>query len=330
MGYEQAYATIESFHNLCCPADFIITDQCIKTARVEVGEGKLVFIDADGKNNVDVPLAGLKAVTGTRGLGVAIVRIGTSRDLMMDLDAGGASRLAAALTQFPELAEAEWSAAAILPIIARAYRSLPVKPVPGEDVRELTVQAKDAIENKRFADAVVLYNRAMVIAPWWPAGHHNRAFIFAELGQFHYAALDMEAYLELVPDAPDARAMRDQVYVWRGRDSRVAPEPNPQWFTAPAEPGKPRLGAQVAVVPPIVAVAGHLPNTDGALVVSVLARSPAAVAGLHSGDIVIAVAGHPVMAPADMLRAVQTSITGTAVPVTIIRDGRQQTVSVRL
>ncbi len=103
--------------------------------------------------------------------------------------------------------------------VAKAYRDAAVKPVPGEDVRRFEVQAIDAVKQKRFADAANLYGQALAIAPWWPAGHHDHALILAELGQFHDAITEMQDYLALVPNARDARAMQDQIYVWQGREA---------------------------------------------------------------------------------------------------------------
>ncbi len=102
---------------------------------------------------------------------------------------------------------------------AKAYREAAVKPVPGEDVRRFEVQAIDAVKQKRFTDAVNLYGQALAIAPWWPAGHHDRALILAELGRNGEAMAEMQDYLALVPNAPDARAMQDKIYVWQGREA---------------------------------------------------------------------------------------------------------------
>ncbi len=101
----------------------------------------------------------------------------------------------------------------------QTYSAANPKPVPGEDVRRFEVQAIDAVKQKRFADAVNLYGQALAIAPWWPAGHHDRALILAELGRNREAMAEMQDYLALVPNAADARAMQDKIYVWQGREA---------------------------------------------------------------------------------------------------------------
>jgi regulator of sirC expression with transglutaminase-like and TPR domain len=39
--------------------------------------------------------------------------------------------------------------------------------------------------------------------------------IAAELGDYADAVEDMQSYLELVPNAPDAQAARDQIDLWQ-------------------------------------------------------------------------------------------------------------------
>jgi len=106
--------------------------------------------------------------------------------------------------------------------IARPYRDAAVKPVPGEDVRRYQVQAEDAVNEKRFTDAARAYGAALEIAPWWPAGHFDRAIVLGELGRYPQAVREMKMYLMLVPNTPDARKAQDTIYRWEAK----APEAN--------------------------------------------------------------------------------------------------------
>ena len=54
----------------------------------------------------------------------------------------------------------------------------------------------------------------MKIAPWWPEGYFNRALILGELNRFAEAMREMKRYLQLAPDAPNARAAQDKIYEW--------------------------------------------------------------------------------------------------------------------
>ena len=53
-----------------------------------------------------------------------------------------------------------------------------------------------------------------MIAPWWPEGHFNEALVLSELRYYGKAIEHMKKYVALVPDAPNARAAQDKIYVW--------------------------------------------------------------------------------------------------------------------
>jgi S1-C subfamily serine protease len=68
--------------------------------------------------------------------------------------------------------------------------------------------------------------------------------------------------------------------------------------------------------------------TEGALVQSVVGRSPAQRAGMQRGDVIVALGGQTVTDSATLFAALRAQTIGKAVPVDIIRDGRRQTVRV--
>jgi tetratricopeptide (TPR) repeat protein len=86
-----------------------------------------------------------------------------------------------------------------------------------EQARRYRVQAEAAVQERRFADAERYFDELLKIEPWWPTGHYNRALILGEIGNYDEAAFEMKKYLALEPDAPDARAARDQIYVWESK-----------------------------------------------------------------------------------------------------------------
>lgn len=99
--------------------------------------------------------------------------------------------------------------------VVRQYRGTRPKPVLSEEARKFKVQAEFAISQKRFSDALSHYSSALEAAPWWPEGHFNSALIFAETEDYESAIASMQRYLQLVPEAPDARAAQDRVYQWQ-------------------------------------------------------------------------------------------------------------------
>jgi tetratricopeptide (TPR) repeat protein len=111
----------------------------------------------------------------------------------------------------PRDAEAEFEKAAV------AYLAAAVKPELDEDTRRLKVQAEDALREKRFEDVADFYGEALEIAPWWPAGHYNRALVLSELKEYPDAVVEMKRYLRLAPDAENTRAAQDEIYKWEAK-----------------------------------------------------------------------------------------------------------------
>ena len=97
---------------------------------------------------------------------------------------------------------------------SRAYRASNPKPQLPEAARRFQVQAQGAVQDKDYLAAADLYGEAIGVAPWWPEGHFNRALVLAETGEIADAITEMRRYLELAPDASDARAAQDKSYDW--------------------------------------------------------------------------------------------------------------------
>jgi tetratricopeptide (TPR) repeat protein len=130
-----------------------------------------------------------------------------------------AQKLADALLTLAHAARPEVQAAekAQFEAVAAQYRSTTTKPAIDEDVRRYEIQAEDAVHKKDFGRAAGLYESALQLAPWWPQGHFNRALLLESLGQYDLAVEEMQRYLALEPDAPNARAAQDKIYSWQGR-----------------------------------------------------------------------------------------------------------------
>jgi hypothetical protein len=83
-----------------------------------------------------------------------------------------------------------------------------------EEANKYKVQAEGAVRDKEFNDAADYYGAALNVAPWWPAGHFNRALVLGEAGDYDMAKREMNYYLQLVPGASNARAAQDKIYDW--------------------------------------------------------------------------------------------------------------------
>ena len=90
------------------------------------------------------------------------------------------------------------------------------------------------------------------------------------------------------------------------------------------------LGVSIQPLTPDLAQGMGLEADKGALISSVMSDSPAAAAGLKSGDVVVRFGGHEIESPKDLSRAVADTASGTTVPVKVWRDGSERTVEVEI
>ena len=73
----------------------------------------------------------------------------------------------------------------------------------------------------------------------------------------------------------------------------------------------------------------QLPERDGALVQRVLPNSPAELAGLRRGDLVVAADDQPVRDPASLLQQVEASQVGEVLPLKVVRGARELQLSIK-
>jgi tetratricopeptide (TPR) repeat protein len=210
------------------------------------------------------------------------------------------------LYTFHRSAEDWFRAQSAFPKIAQDYRDMSVKPAFPEDARKFKVQAEHAIREKRFKDAVDKYEDALKIAPWWSEGHFNRALVLAELQQFQEAVLEMQKYLLLVPDAPDARSAQDKIYEWGGDVPNYAPLAR----TAEEIP-------QFAGIGTVLALENEIP-----IVRTIIESGPAYKAGIKVGDKIIKVNGNTTkgMEFQSLVNQIRGA-KGSPVVLTIMREG---------
>jgi serine protease Do len=90
------------------------------------------------------------------------------------------------------------------------------------------------------------------------------------------------------------------------------------------------LGVSVQDVTPQLAAAMHLTPGAGALVNNVAADGPAFKANLRAGDVIAAVAGHPLHDAHDLIRETIAREVGQSVPLEIIRGSNRYGASVTL
>jgi Do/DeqQ family serine protease len=99
----------------------------------------------------------------------------------------------------------------------------------------------------------------------------------------------------------------------------------------------PYLGVQMVSLTPDMARTNNadpnatlmLPETEGVLIVRVVPRSPADLAGLRRGDVITQVDGKPMTTAANLQTAVENSQVGQVLQLTILRGGASQQIGVR-
>lgn len=84
------------------------------------------------------------------------------------------------------------------------------------------------------------------------------------------------------------------------------------------------LGVRAQDITPALAESLNLPNRTGALVADVEPETPAAKAGVQSGDVVIAVNGEPVQDASRLTLTVGSIAPGTKVKLEVLRDGKNK------
>jgi tetratricopeptide (TPR) repeat protein len=97
---------------------------------------------------------------------------------------------------------------------AKAWREMPVKPPLPDEATRLRVLAEDAFHNKEFEKAADYYEKGLAVEPLWPPGQFNAALLDGELKLYAKAAAHMRRFLELSPDANEAKAGREKMFVW--------------------------------------------------------------------------------------------------------------------
>src|SRR5262249_12400768 len=88
------------------------------------------------------------------------------------------------------------------------------------------------------------------------------------------------------------------------------------------------IGVAIQPVTPELARSFGLEKPEGGLVADVTPGGPVAKAGLERGDVIVAWGDHAVKESRELPRMVAGTTPGTTVPVTIVRNGRRQTLDV--
>jgi len=90
------------------------------------------------------------------------------------------------------------------------------------------------------------------------------------------------------------------------------------------------LGVRIQPVTPEIADSLNIKPVRGALIAGLDDKGPAKPAGIEAGDVVVSFDGHEVKDMRDLPRIVADTPVGKDVPVVIVRDGKEQTKTVKV
>jgi serine protease Do len=90
------------------------------------------------------------------------------------------------------------------------------------------------------------------------------------------------------------------------------------------------IGVQIQPVTKDIAEAMGMTEPKGALVAETVRGGPAEKAGLKRGDTIVAVEGQPIREPKDLSRRIAAFDPGKSVSLTVLRDGKERTVTIEI
>jgi serine protease Do len=90
------------------------------------------------------------------------------------------------------------------------------------------------------------------------------------------------------------------------------------------------LGVSIQAISPEIAEGLDLKQTQGALVAEPQPNSPAARAGIQSGDIITSLQGRPIKDERELSKMVSDMAPGTKVEVGVVRQGEKKTIALAL
>ena len=127
-----------------------------------------------------------------------------------------ADRLPDAMAGYAEAAKVadEAAAASIRQSVAALLKVQPDLAGLPEEARKRALGGDEFVKDGRFDRAIAEYQAAIGIAPLNPQLHFNAALLCSQVKDYKRAIEHMTIYLQLLPDAPNARAAKDEIYKW--------------------------------------------------------------------------------------------------------------------
>lgn len=84
-----------------------------------------------------------------------------------------------------------------------------------DEARKHFLNAEVLFTNNKFEEAAEELEKVSQLQPFNPQIYFNKAIIYEKISDYAKAIENMEVYLQLNPNAPNAQAIKDQIYKWR-------------------------------------------------------------------------------------------------------------------
>jgi tetratricopeptide (TPR) repeat protein len=84
-----------------------------------------------------------------------------------------------------------------------------------EGARKYALRGEVLLKDGKLEGALKEFDSALKTAPFVPKLYYNTALIHGELKNYKKAIAYMNSYLDLFPDAPNARQVKDEIYKWQ-------------------------------------------------------------------------------------------------------------------
>lgn len=89
-----------------------------------------------------------------------------------------------------------------------------------EEARKFALRGEVLLKEGNLEASLKEFGKALRIEPFNPKLNFNMALVYGELKSYNKAIRFMNNYLELLPDAPNARQVKDEIYKWQFKMER--------------------------------------------------------------------------------------------------------------
>jgi len=121
-----------------------------------------------------------------------------------------------ALKEYAELLKVadEREAKEIRNHVAALIKENPYLAALPEEGRKYALRAEILLKDGKFEESLSEFDSAIKAAPFFPQLYHNKALVYGEMKNYRSAKRYMEIYLDLYPNAPNIRQVKDEIYKW--------------------------------------------------------------------------------------------------------------------